>query len=529
MLVVWWVWGMGLGPIARAQAPAITPEDDDDPGIEGPIEPEPLTDVFNSDSVLITTFQPENAESVADAQRLYDTVVARFGTSNELVPMSAVPRFETHGYDAAQYMLGCPPGNYAGCALVLGQRVKSDRAVGATVRREPDPIEQDKSSLLMTIHIVDVYEAREVTSFGILVPEGREAEAIAGVANVFDEVVRGDYAIRDLRERGATPDELALARAREERVAASLASLEEELGTAVKAQPIVRLETPKLTREDLAEYADREDLTPWARVGMQEAEYVRFANSGVSLDDWRKEGWGRFGRVMARISAGMANGPWHQRYVGEVLLSDADLAPVQSVQVLEVRNAASASADFELGFGVAPWVDVMFAAALRTGSTSYTLDEDVQNQVATPGHEDRYTMSTWQLGARAQFAPFPHWVARPTVGLGIARWTGAGIPETTRFERLDPPDATLLELIPGVEIDATQTVAVSVRLLESIPLGGNPVRGTSTGDPLMEEVPEALEDRGPGIALQAGLLLRIGPLFRRPPPNVDTFLDEDEP
>lgn len=505
------------------------PDEDDGPALDRPLAPEPVADVFNADSVLVTTFQPDNAASADDAVRLFELLVARMARSNEITPMADVPRFETHGYDAAQYMLGCPPGNYAGCSLVLGQRVSVDRAIGATVRREADDIEQDKTVLLMQVHIVDVFEAREVASFGIVVRADQEPATIDGIAGVFDEVVRGDYELRDLRERGASAEEIDLAKSRNDRLAASLSALEEELGTAVRAETLVSLEPVRITRADLAEYADRDDLTPWDRVGMSQNAYLKFANSGDTLTDWRKEGWGRFGRVMGRVSAGMSNGPWHQSYTGEVLLSDQDLAPVQSVQVLEVTNAASGMADFELGFGVAPWVDLMFAAVVRNGSTTYAIDEDVQNQVATPGHEQRIGMSTWQFGARAELAPFPHWIARPTVGVGLARWNGAGIPASNRFERLPPPNATFLEVLPGLEIDATKTVAASVRLLESIPLGGAVVRGTSTGDPLMDEVPTATNDRGPGIALQAGVLFRLGPVFTPPTPRAVSGFDDDEP
>jgi hypothetical protein len=487
---------------------------------------EPSAGVFNADKVLVATFEAEG-DAGPDAERLQAALLERLSASNAVVTMAEVPDFERHGYGGVQYMRSCPPGEYAGCALVVGQRVEADRVVGAVVRREPDAIEDDKTVLMMTIHMVDVHDAREVASFGLLVPPDREADTIDGIANVFDDVVRGDYALRDLRERGPSDEEEELARARAERVAESLSTLEEDLGTAIRAEAVGWIR-PRLTRDDLVALQDREEAPPWIRVGMSEDEYLRFVNSGEDLVAWRQSGWGRFGRVLLRATVSGGNGPWHQAYEGKVLLSDQDLQPVQSVQYLEVVNAASGGMEFEAGFGVAPFVDLTLVAAIRTGATTYVVDDDVQGQVSLPSREQRIAMSTWQFGVRTQLAPFPRWRARPTVGVGIARWSGAGIPASTRFERLPPPNAVFLEVLPGVEVDASDQVALSLRLLESVPIGGDLVRTTESGEPLLAEPPGPSNQRGPGIGIQAGVLVRLGPLFERPPPKLGGF-DDDEP
>jgi hypothetical protein len=226
----------------------------------------------------------------------------------------------------------------------------------------------------------------------------------------------------------------------------------------------------------------------------------------------------------------VGGGPWHQSYTGEVLLSAENLEPVDAVQLLEVRSASSMVGDLEVGFGVAPFLDVAFAAAVRNGVTDYALDEDVQDQIAVPSRPESFPMSTWQKGVRAQVAPFPRWPARPTGGLGLAFWSGSGIPESFRFPRLEPPRATLLEVLPGVEADATPIVALSLRGLLSIPLTSQYVRTTEIGEPLMTERPTPAADRGIGFAVQAGLLLRLGPVWGdRVRPIGPAYEFDDEP
>lgn len=486
---------------------------------------------FTYDRVLVATFQPLDEASAADALRLQEAVGARFRQQHQVVPMSEVPAFEVQGYGGELYLTACPPGQYAGCALVVGQRSQSDWVVGGTVRREADEFDPAKSVVLLQVHVVDVNEAREVASFGMPVPPDREADVIEGLARVYADVVRGEYELKDLRGDEKPEAATELDEARREILAQSLAELEDQLGTAVKAAAVGRLEPAKVTREDLEAYADRDDVAPWVRLGMSQSEYLRFANSGQTIEAWRLEGQGRFGRVLARAGAGFGPGPWHQAYTGQVLLSDQTLQPVAAVQVLELVKDGSGTADFELGFGVAPFAEVAFTLAMRTGQTRYLLDEDVQNQVAVPGRETRYAMTSWAWGGRVGLAPFPRWPARPTLGLGLVSWAGSGIPASDRFERLDAPKLTLLQVLPGVEVDASPVVGLYARVATELPIGGVTVRETRDGEELLPNAPVASGGAGGGFTVQAGLQLRLGPLFRTGGggPATGMRFEEEEP
>lgn len=517
-------------PPAPAPTGPLTPEEDE-PGLPVPGAPDPEPEApgpepaptepapgapaaFNYDTLLVTTVQPEAPEFAADAAALEELLLKRFGATNQLVPMSSVPFFDVQGYDGKTYMLGCPPGRYAGCALVIGQRTEVDRTVGATIRREPDPGNPAASYRIATFHILDVAGGVEVVSVAVPMPDGLDEDVVSSVIGLFDEVVEGDLALKDLRER-SDPGSKELTEARKERMAQALDRLEEKLGTAVVSEVEAQISRPKLTKKDLAEYEGRDDQPPWERVGMGPGEYLRFANSGDTYEGWQTSGWGRTGSLLVRIGGGGGAGPWDERYVGQVLLSDEDLQPVDSAQLLEVVRGGSPNFDFEVGVGVLPFLEVDFAGSVRPGTTSYQYDEDVQNQIPLPSQPDTLPISTWQFGGRVHFAPFPRWVARPTVGLGVASWKGAGIPAQQSFDRIDAPKLTFLELLPGAEVSASPHVVPWIRANLAVPLGGTTLTQVDGGGGLVEK-PKPSGDPGMGVTVQVGLQIRVGP-FVKPP------------
>lgn len=472
--------------------------------------------------VLVSTFQPEGNEGAdppaADAARLEAAVATRIAQSHPLLPMSRVPSFETQEYGADVYMLGCPPGKYAGCALVVGQRASVDWVLGATLRREVDEFEDDEGPLLiLEVHIVDVFNTNEVASFGVLVDPTREEDVVEGIGQVFDELLRNTYPGGDLRDT-TDPEEVARARAQREAVANSLAALEARLGRPVRSEASGRVEPQRVTRDDLAEYDDRDDAPPWERLGLEQGEYVRFANSGMNVEEWRAAGRGRFSNILIRGSAGYGPGPWQERYESQVLLSDTNLSPVDQAQLLEVIRGGSLVGEVEVGFGVAPFLDLGFAAVARGTEISVSLDEQVQNRPPVrPPVTTTDTLTTWQFGARATFAPFPRWRARPTLGAGIGWWAGVGTPATERFEALDAPAALFVEGLPGVEVDLDGPLVFIVRGVYSQPLVSTFVVETREGKPLLTEPPASSGPPGPGWAVTGGVLLRIGPLVKSSP------------
>ncbi|MCB9686235.1 MAG: hypothetical protein H6735_14430 [Alphaproteobacteria bacterium] len=484
--------------------------------LAGFAQDEPVAETYNYDRLLVATVQAEDRAWDADASRLYDAMVTRFTRTNEVVSMAEIPDFDVQGYDAVTYIVGCPPGQYPGCALVVAQRADVERAVGATVRREPDELDENSTVLVATFHILDVPNSREVVSFSVPVAEAEQDQVIEGLSALYDDIVRGDYELRDLRDRN-DPNQSELDAERRKRMAEALDRLEQRLGDIEVADQSVIVSRPKLTKEDLAEYAQRDDVPPWEQLHMSQGEYIRFANSGQTYADWAWGGWGRTGRLLVRVGGGAGSGPFHQRYAAQTLLG-TNLQPVDKAQLLEVTQGSSVVGDFEVGFGFLPWLEASVAAAVHTGRTVYANDEDVVDQVPLPTDDTIYPTSTWQFGGRVAVAPFPRWVARPVLGAGVASWRGAGISAAGWFDRMEAPNATFLELLPGVEVSASDDVVPWVRLATWIPLGGTllreePSAGTLTNAPI------PIGDPGMGLAVQLGLQIRIGP-FVKPKTNV---------
>lgn len=478
-------------------------------------EPEP-TPTFSFDRMLLTTFQAEEPADQEDADRLHGILFERFSETNDTIPMSEVPEFEVHDYGPELYMQGCPPGRYSGCALVLGQRALADWVVGATLRREVDEFDVEASHMVLDVHLVDVADSREVASFSVPLM-GDEQTALNGIVGVYADMIEGAYQLRDLRDDDGTA-EAEIEAARKAMVAASLTELEEQLGFIVPEGRLGALDAPKLTRQDLEKYTtDEGDRPPWERIGMGQQQYLRFSNSGKDLETWRAEHRGLFGDLVVRVVGGFGGGPWHQNYAAQLLRSDQTLQPIHTVQFLEVINGNTATAELELGFGVLPFLEVSGVGGLHTGQTTLLKDEDVQNQVPVPSSPQRVPMTTYHLGGRVTLVPLPHHTARPLLAAGLVSWRGSGVPAADNYVRIEAPQLVVMQLLAGGEVEASPNASLFARLGPEIPLGGVPERTFDEGQGL-EQIPQPTGERGPGIIVQLGIQVHVGPLVpqRRP-------------
>ena len=498
--------------------------------------------VFNFDELIIGTLQAEGEATEADADRLHAALVARFAKNNPLIAIADVPRFEVQDYGADVYLRACPPGQYGDCALVVGQRSDAVWIVGGTVDKVVDELDDTKRNDKLTLFFVDIPNATIVATFTLVLDGSDDAAVIDGIARAYDDMVQGEYDTKDVRGDLGDPEaEAALQKARADRIAAALADLEAQLGDVIRGE-VVRGER-KVTKEELDSYEDREELAPWERAGMKKNEYLRFANSGKSLGDWRRESTGRFGQVIARVGFGGGSGPYSQGYDSQVLLSGTNLQPIHTIQLSEVRRGGTGVVDLELGVGVAPWVEVMFAAGFRTGKVTLSNAEYKQGDFFQPAKESTQALNTSQLGVRAAFAPGVHWLARPTVGVGFAAWSGVGVEGSPRLSSLPKPKATFLELLPGVELSASKTVNLFARGLFALPVGAAKTQLEELGGDYQTSTTGAYDDdnarldnppipggaAGLGASVQVGLTLRFGPLWKVDT-SVKSSIDmEDEP
>lgn len=488
---------------------------------------------FTYDTVLVAPVQPLSPATAAPAAALTAQLQERLSASVLTVDISEVPPFVTQGYDARVYVESCPPGEYTGCALVVGQRVEADWVVGGTLASVDDAL--GDGQVLFQVHFVDIRASREVLTFGLVLPTTGADRILDQLAQTFDRIIDGAFEEVDLRGNLEDPEiRKQLERAREQLIASSLDELEQSIGGLERGDPITAVEAPKLTREDLAQYAGRDDSAPWERVGMTEGQFLRYRNAGVPLDTWRARLRGRFGQVLLRGGLAVGPGPWGVRHEGQYL-QDFDAASstfrtVEIVQFQESSRAASTGLDTELALGVAPFLEVGFALTIRSSQIRFLFDQETVGEPSFVEGPSGTTASTLAMGPRLNLVPLPSFPVRPTLGLGLAWWRARGVPPPIEpFVRLDAPKLTLLQVFPGVEASAGRFVNLWLRMAVEQPMGGSTFAERNVGGGLLPEPPVPSRDERMALGVHAGLQFRLTLLAAPSSSTGAARFEDDEP
>ncbi|MFT4622121.1 MAG: hypothetical protein ACI8PZ_000777 [Myxococcota bacterium] len=519
------------------------------------------TPTMSFDTVLVATVQPDDETLLSEADRITDLLVDSLSQTNEVLTVADVRDFDTRGYTARRYMLACPDGDYAGCALVCGQRGEADWALGGTLLRLPSAGEDDdgeplEGRLQLTITFVDVRDSREVLSFAVDFDGEDDADVMGGIGVMFDRILAG--AFEELDVRGDLDDPAIRAqieRARQEIIAQGLTELEESLGAVQRTVVEGTLEQPRVTRAELEEYNQRDDVPPWVKVGLTQQQYLRYSNSGLQLRDWRIRAMGRQFQIVARAWGAFGRGPYAHRFEGRVARDSTTLTPAHIEQVQEAVQGGQTAGFFELGFGVLPWLEVGGHYGIRGSRFTICMDEETVDQVNVVGNPTESGVSGREIGGYLLLAPGPHWIARPTGYVGYAAWKGKtfqpapcveGDPKcsgnTSPLRTLAAPTQGLLLLAPGIEVSPDKILNLVARGMVEVPLGGSPVAQFSEGSGLLSDIdggaqanpcfsdgtPKPSGDRGVGWSLQLGVEVRLGPLFGRPNDGVRTDFGDDE-
>jgi hypothetical protein len=487
--------------------------------------------VLDLNTLLVSPVQATGEGLAQDAERVTSMLERRLGETNVTLTIADVPAFEAQEYSAETYVLACPPGEYSGCAQVVGQRAPSDWVVGGTLARAPEELLAGDDALLLTVYFIDVRGSREVVNFGVVVGgQTDDTEVITKIGGVYDRIVQG--ALDEVDVRGEIRDpkvEAALKRRREEIAAASLQELESELGDLIITPPS-EITPERVTRESLREFDDRDDVAPWIRLEMTESQYLRYLNTGLDLDVYRRRIRGRFGQILLRVGVGGGTGPFGLHHEGRnaVGFDGAEFVVMQVDQFQEVRQASNSSLSAEVGFGVASFLDLGFAVARREARYTYRFDQD---EVGDPSFLEEPVGdrgSSTQYGVLATVAPLPLRQLRPTATLGLSYWTGSAIAGQDPYVSLDGPKMVLLQAGPGGELSAGRYLNLSLRALLDLPLGGTFVDSASRGTPgSLQDLETPTGKYGPGFLVQGGLQFRLG-LLRDPGGEVQSLFEEEE-
>jgi hypothetical protein len=484
------------------------------------------------DPVFVSRFVPETDAEEKAGEHLRTLLEERLSREFLLIARAEVPAFED--YTSEVYLQSCPKDEFFGCAFVIGSRAQAEWVVAGQVSA-------GSSGSDVTVVFIDVTDSRMVFSFEATVSPANEKAFADGVASLMHKIVAGAGEERDIRGAIEDPAERAAReKLQREALAASLSDLEGDLGAMARTVVEGEIENPRLTKDDLArKYTGSDEAKPWDRVGMSEAEYVRFRNSGKDLSTWRLLKHGRFGRIVVSAQAGPSGGPFSQQFDGRWGLNETTLALQEVDEFQEVENGGAIGAGLELAVGVHPWIDVGFGFIWRTGEYTYLFNQEVEGQVPTepdPTYVDdaiTSTMSSFEYVGRVRFVPMSTYSYRPFAQVGLGTWKGTSLDRIVEPPRyiaaLAAPAATFLELGAGGELDPSKVLTVFAALQLQVPLAGQFVQEYQDGPPTIVNRAEPDGPRGGGAELMFGVRARLGPLlkFDEGPKSYDE--DEAEP
>lgn len=491
---------------------------------------------FTFDSLLVSPIQPLDEALGQRAAELERELRVRLEQVVLLVDIEEVESFRVQGYDARTYVQACPSGEYTGCALVVGQRAAADWVVGGTLTPLPDDLFGTGPQQVLEIHFVDVRASRELLAFGVVVGGNTDdADVLDQVASVFGRIVDGAFEEIDIRGSIEDPKVAAqLERARAKVVAESLDQLEQAIGSIERPEVLREVQPPRITRRELVEtYADRDDTAPWERLSMTEQQYVRFRNSGRSLEEWRRRLRGRTGQVVIRAGFGTGGGPWGVNHEGQYLIGFDDqtqaFRTLEVVQHQELTRSPSTSFEGEVAVGLLPFLDVGFSVVSRSGKVTFRFDQETEGEPSFVAPISGTNAQTFQLGPRLTLAPLPMQPVRPHVALGVSFWRGRGVPpDNEAFVRLEPPRTALLTVAPGVEASVGKQLDVFLRAVVDSRVAGRTLDERREGPELLLEPPVPTGDPGLGIAVQAGVQVRLTVLGDRRSTSAPSRFDDDE-
>ncbi|HMV66089.1 MAG TPA: hypothetical protein PKA64_04520 [Myxococcota bacterium] len=466
---------------------------------------------FALDAVLVTTFDHPSAIPRSRVEPLEGMLRESLAKQHLVVPMGDVPPFES--FTADIYMLGCPTGRYAGCALVVGQRADVDWVVGAELRLEGDDI-------LATFSYVDVRASELMFQINAVFDGEDDDVVIQRLGSFLDAMIAGEFTSVDLRDVDGiahAADDAEFRRRQIEAAGLDLAEMDAELG-AVDREETELDRGRRSVREVKADYA--EGVAPWARLKLTPFQYVRATNRGIPLATMKSKARGRRGEILVGTGGVFGVGPWGQHWEGWYGLDAADLRVIERAVSLDQQRDVETSWSFEAGAGVLPWLDVMAFGGVRVSGWTWRVQQIVEGDQEPVDDVARKVVTTPFVGGRVDFAPLPAYPARPTLGLGAAWWGGTDqtrvIQVPSQLPTLQRDWMAIVQLAPGVEVDLGRAVHLWARLNVDVPVAGRVLQEDASDGPLLAARPQpTLDDDGVGLAAAVGLTGRIRVLPKR--------------
>ena len=368
-----------------------------------------LTDALAQDTptVLVAPFEPTNNSASGLVTMMPDFISQQLAARFQVVSIDDIG--DIHGTPAAEYAASCTPGEFVGCAFVLGEAGGVQYAVTGT-------IEALTLGSRLDVRIVDIGSAREAVGFVVDVATGDDAILADAIGAVIEAVERGELGGEsDMRQEGVTE---APAGPDKDEAASDLRDLNTEIGgveTLDTREDGELLET-EYTRDDLFTDMEAEGTKPWERLNMTPREYLRYKNSGRPLYEWRELAEGRQRQVLLRGSLGYGRGPYQGSYYGRVALASQTLDTAETYAWQTSESASGVTVAGSAGYGILPELEVGLTAGFATGRFVVDIDRFTEGQFATASTPVDFGNTTIFGGPQVLYALLPTSSIRPVVG-----------------------------------------------------------------------------------------------------------------
>jgi hypothetical protein len=419
------------------------------------------------------------------------------------------------GQDASLYMEACPKGEIVGCTFVVAEKSEARYAITGRV----DLME---STAFVEVILVDVTAAREIMTLGFHVEGDNTFNLTTGISRVVLALSEsGEYEEEDLREGLEETEAQRLARTEKAEAARELEEVSGELG--VSGADVRRTDTvikrPKLTEADIRRASRTDGITPWERLAMSSAEYLRYKNSGLDLLEWRRRNAGRTLQLLLRPHVDLYRGPVDQRYNGRYMVGyiadQGALGTLETYAFQQMETGLGFAYGISVGFGFLPFLDVEAEIGRVSGTYLVNIQQDQQGKTSITPKDQLFGTTSTRFGAGVRFVPLPVSRIRPVLGVGFFAWRGTAVGDhvvlsVEELPTFPAPTAMGLRIRPGAEVGLSQRLDGIVTLPFDLFATGLDPESRRDGEPLLENLVSPQKPTSWGAGLEVGLQFRLG-------------------
>jgi hypothetical protein len=414
-----------------------------------------------AEPVFVAPFLPTDkaAEQVAD--EIANVILDELDRNKKIDGKSVDEMESVHNVSAADYMLGCLPDEFVGCAFVVGKSGDVKYSVAGRVT----PLERDFE---IDFRIIEIATAREVFQLTTQVAEGSEdlfAETVSRtLVGIIDGTIGKEVDVRTEEEADSGPNQ--------EEVAAMDEFTQSEGGAeTVEERVEIEVDETTLTEADIEYMMQMEGSKEWDRLGMKPKEYLVYFNSGMSLARWKALNRGRKGQVLVRGDLGVANGVYNGKYYGRIAKSNIDLSPIDLYAWQTLERGSGLDVTGSVSYGVLPELDVGIMGGVTTGSFELDVHSFVIGQFSAVPPAVSYATSTSYVGLQALYTPVVMPRVRPIVGGQVVHYRSGNLNFNFGGEvypALPAANYTTLEVLLGGEVRMNEVFDVYAH----VPIGG---------------------------------------------------------